>query len=311
MILGLDTSNYTTSVSVVDMDGKVVYEKRKILPVKEGNRGLRQSEAVFEHVRNLPLLTEGIEKFDIRAVCASVSPRNVEGSYMPCFLVGKNFGKSFSDILNIPFFETSHQEGHIAAALSGNGPDPEEDFLFAHLSGGTTEILLCRQDGAGFKADIVGQTSDISAGQFIDRVGVLLGMKFPCGAQMDRYFDRSNKAFALPSSVKGSYVSFSGVETKINAMIKDGNISNEDVISAVFRCVGRSVGRLIENAAKEYGVKNILLGGGVSSSTNIRNLIKNELHRSRSVYSAPEGLSADNSVGVSLIGLNYFGGING
>ncbi len=310
MILGVDTSNYTTSVSVVDLSGNIVFDKRIILDVKEGNRGLRQSEAVYEHVRNLPLITSEMDKFPISAVCASSRPRDVDGSFMPCFLVGKNFAKAFSDILHVPYFETTHQEGHIASALYGNDMDTSGDFLFVHMSGGTTEILLCRKEGSSFKSRIIGGTTDISAGQFVDRTGVLLGMKFPAGAHMDEEYD-GNKDYTLPTSVKGSYMSFAGVETKISSLINKGEITREAAVSAVFRCVGRSIARSVENAAKEYDINNILIGGGVASSENIRELIRQEVSFKRKIFYAKGKLSSDNAVGVALIGYEKCGGMNG
>ena len=308
MILGIDTSNYTTSVCMIDKSGNIVYENRKILPVKEGQRGLRQSDAVYEHVRNLPELTDGIDKFDISCIAASVTPRRVEGSFMPCFLVGKNFAKTMANLLHVPFHETTHQEGHIASALMGNADiDASRPFIFVHLSGGTTEILLCREDEYGYDCKIIGNTSDISAGQFIDRVGVNLGMQFPCGAEMDSIFDSENKELTLPTSVKGSVISFAGVETMVAGLIEEESITRASAVSAVFRCVGRSIGRAVEYAAKEHGIKDIILGGGVSSSMNVKNIILKELHPSRSVHSSPKGLSADNSVGVALLGLKHGG----
>ncbi len=309
MILGLDTSNYTTSVSVVDTDKNIIFDERIILDVKEGNRGLRQSEAVYEHVRNLPLITSKLDRYSIDAVCVSVTPRNVEGSFMPCFLVGKNFGKAFSDIMHIPYFETSHQEGHIASAKYGN--DIEEDrFIFVHMSGGTTEILVCQKTDCGYDSKIIGGTTDISAGQFVDRTGVLIGMKFPAGAEMDRVYEE-NKDYTLPTSVKGTYMSFSGVETKIASLIKSGDITVSAAVSAVFRCVGRSIGRAVENAAKEYDINNILIGGGVASSENIRDLIQREVSVRRKIFYAKGRLSSDNAVGVAIIGCGMYGGMNG
>ncbi len=302
MILGIDTSNYTTSLSVVSDSGDIIFDKRILLDVKEGNRGLRQSEAVYEHIRNLPKITNGIEKYDITAISASVTPRRVEGSFMPCFLVGKNFAQSMADIMNVPFIGTTHQEGHIAAALWDNDMDISGEFIFVHMSGGTTEILLCRKDDSGFESDIIGGTTDISAGQFVDRIGVLLGMKFPAGASMDRLYD-GNKDYTLPTSVKGAKMSFAGVETKMNELIGKSGISTESAVSAVFRCVGRSIGRAVENAAKEYDIKNILIGGGVASSDNIRALIEREVSSRRKIFYAKNNLSSDNSVGVALIGL--------
>lgn len=311
MILGIDTSNYTTSVCVVDMEKNIVFDERIVLDVKEGNRGLRQSEAVYGHVRNLPRITSLMGKCDINAVCASSRPRDVEGSFMPCFLVGDGFGRSLADVMNVPYFETTHQEGHIASALYGNDMDIRDEFIFVHMSGGTTEILVCRKREKGFECGIAGRTTDISAGQLVDRTGVLMGMKFPAGAEMDRLYDPENRNYTLPTSVKGPDMSFAGVETKISQLIRSDSIDAATAVSAVFRCVGRSIGRCVENIAKERNITNILIGGGVASSNNIRKLILREISRKRNVFYAKNALSSDNAAGVALIGYELYGGMNG
>ena len=113
MVLGIDTSNYTTSLALVD-HRKIISDKRKLLTVKEGERGLRQQEALFQHVSDLPVLfselMEDIGDRKIEAVACSVRPRPVDGSYMPVFMAGKSFAEVIASALKIPVYEFSHQE---------------------------------------------------------------------------------------------------------------------------------------------------------------------------------------------------------
>ena len=179
--LGIDTSNYTTSAAL--FDGQRVLENRKLLlPVKPGEKGLRQSDAVFHHVRQLPQvlgpLLEGLEA-PPGAVGVSVSPTTAEGSYMPCFLVGKNTAGLLGQAWKAPVEHFSHQQGHIAAALYSAGRLEllERRFLAFHVSGGTTEALLVQPDGEGMPhITLAAHSLDLKAGQAVDRVGLLLGL---------------------------------------------------------------------------------------------------------------------------------------
>ncbi|MBR1863547.1 MAG: peptidase M22, partial [Ruminococcus sp.] len=200
LFLGLDTSNYTTSCALYDSASGEVFSCKEMLPVREGERGLRQSDAVFHHTRQLPELMEELfsmaeeryEKYDkITAVAYSYAPREVPGSYMPCFLVGENTARSISAAMGVPVFRTSHQKGHILAALYSCEElgmlEGEREFLAFHVSGGTTDLLLCRPGGDGlFQISEIGRSSDLKAGQCIDRIGVRLGLGFPCGAELER-----------------------------------------------------------------------------------------------------------------------------
>ena len=226
--LGLDTSNYTTSAAV--FDGADGVNAGRLLEVRSGELGLRQSEALFQHVKALPGRLEELGRSgllrDISAVAASTRPRAVEGSYMPCFLAGESQGRTLASVLGIPFFAVSHQQGHLAAAAWGAGRMDLLDapFLAWHLSGGTTELLRAEPEGDGVavRAEILGGTTDISAGQLIDRTGVLLGLQFPAGKALDALSGEADTTLKYRVKRDGLRFSLSGMENQVKKLLADG-----------------------------------------------------------------------------------------
>lgn len=308
LFLGIDTSCYTTSVAADT--GDTIIHVKKPLTVKEGECGLRQSEAVFQHIKNLPICFDEIKEkidfseYDNLVVSASSKPRNIQGSYMPVFLTGYSFAKVISDTTNAVFYETSHQDGHIMAAIHSCKQYSllERPFIAYHLSGGTTEMLYVIPDNNSFECKIVGGTLDLPAGQFVDRIGVKLGMNFPCGKYLDAtacgYSGGQKK---VKTCVKGEYINFSGEETRYERLIE----SCEDkglIAYSVMKCISRSIKESIVSACKKYNTDSVLLVGGVSSSKFLRN----ELLNLPSVYFAEPELSTDNAVGVCELGKRMF-----
>lgn len=296
---GFDTSNYTTSAAGVTE--KEVYNCRRILEVKEGTRGLRQSDALFLHIKNMPevytCLCKKTLPGDISAVGVSTRPRSVEGSYMPVFLAGVMQARAVADTLNVPLLEFSHQDGHIMAGLYSAGVDfGDTPFLSVHMSGGTTEVLKTVYNGYNFDCEIVGGTKDISAGQVIDRLGVAAGLKFPCGGELDRMSCLSEKKVKLPISTDGGFFNFSGLETKSVGMLLENSV--EDVAKGVFTAISETLKRSLEYVVKVTGIKNILIAGGVASNKLIRNNLSNEF--GDNIYFASPELSCDNAVGIAL-----------
>lgn len=302
LCIGFDTSNYTTSAAL--FDGSQALNRGRLLTVPEGSLGLRQSEAVFQHVKRLHLMTEGLfaewnaaEKPEIRAVGASTRPREVDGSYMPCFLVGEGQGRSLASALNVPFYPCSHQQGHIAAAAWSSGhPDLlDRPHLAWHLSGGTTELLYVEPAGHLVTAKLIGGTSDISAGQLVDRVGVFLGMDFPAGKMMDQLSLQSDKRDRFPVKLQGSVFSLSGMENKIKGMIETG-CAPADAARFTFETLAAVLGKATQTALKEYGDLPILCSGGVASNS----ILRQRLSEFGAVF-APAQYSTDNALGVAIL----------
>lgn len=301
-ILGIDTSNYTTSVAVVE-DGTLIYDNRKILDVDLGKKGLRQSEALFQHIKNLPTLLDSIKVQNIDAVAVSTKPRPCEDSYMPVFKAGETVAKSIASVLGIPLIETTHQEGHIEAGSYSIGFN-EDEFIVFHMSGGTSEILMYNKNKQN-KVELIGGTKDISFGQFLDRVGVALGYDFPAGKYVDELSLSINETeLVIPSKVEGLYFNLSGQETHAHKYIEKG-FKKEEIALATMKCIAKTLDKLIVFLLKNYN-KKILLIGGVASSKYIANFINKKYNGS--VFISKPDYAQDNAIGVALIGMKklYF-----
>jgi len=312
--LGFDTSCYTTSAAAVNEQGEVIAASRMLLPVKQGERGLRQSEAVFAHVRQMPLvmdrLKEQLENKDVEivAVCASASPRDEEDSYMPVFTVGLGHAKVLADVLGVPLYETSHQQGHVAAGLIGN-KQPEEPFVALHLSGGTTELLTCENS----RLTLLGGCADLHAGQVVDRVGVAMGLPFPAGPHLEKlamsYEGAVESLLPVSMEKEGLTCHLSGVETRAQQWIKEGKMSHEQIAAEVFDVLARTVARLLTGACQKANAKQALVVGGVASSTLLREQLNRRLAKQRRnievLFGQPQ-FSADNAAGVAAVGMRKY-----
>lgn len=298
MFAGFDTSNYTTSVAL--FDGKNIIQRKKLLTVKQGERGLRQSDAVFQHTVNMPELINSLDldNINIKAVGVSNKPRNAQGSYMPCFLVGENTANAVSAFTSSPLHKTSHQVGHILSALYSAGRLDliNENFIAFHLSGGTTEALLVRPDDDEIiKAEIIAQSSDLKAGQAIDRTGVMLGMQFPCGKELDRLACESLAVFKIKPSFKGLDCSFSGIENKAGKMLKDGE-EYKDIAKFAISSIVKAADVMLEKIIEEYGSMPVVFSGGVSGNSMLQKVIKEKY----GAYFAEPQFSSDNAAGVAI-----------
>lgn len=301
--LGFDTSNYTTSVALYFPEENKILQQKKLLPVKEGERGLRQSDAVFHHTTQLHTLCSNLfdfEKIQIDAVCASVMPRLMQGSYMPCFLVGKNTASCISSTLSVPFYETSHQHGHILAALYSAGRLDliHERFIAFHVSGGTTEALLVEPSKEEiFTCKLLAKSLDLKAGQAIDRVGVMMGLSFPCGAKLDELSRKSTAHYKIKPSIKGFDCSLSGVENKCRQMIQNGEKA-EDVSLFCIEYIRASLSQMVSSLLKEYGNLPLVFSGGVMSNS----LINETFTKQFGAIFAKSEFSCDNAAGIAIMG---------
>lgn len=310
LFIGIDTSCYMTSIACL-LDNKV-FQYKKPLVVKDGECGLRQSEALFQHIKNLPVLFDELKK-DINIsdykdiyITVSTKPRNVENSYMPVFLAGESYADVISSVLGATLIRTSHQDGHIMAAIFSENKLSmlNEPFISLHLSGGTTEILLCEYKDNGFLCKIVGGTKDLPCGQFIDRIGVLTGRDFPSGKFLDySAINFHGNIEKRKPCIKEGYMNFSGEETHIRRLYENKKINADEAAYMTMSYISNSVKEAVINIKRIYGVSNVIMAGGVSSSSFLRR----EFSDVPDVYFASPEFSGDNAVGVCFIGKMHSG----
>ncbi len=300
--LGIDTSNYTSSAAIYCSETETVIQKKTPLPVKTGEKGLRQSDAVFHHIVGLPeAVNELFSEFngEISAVGVSDAPRSESGSYMPCFLAGVSVARSVSSIAKIPLYRFSHQQGHIAAVIMSTKSFGllSRDFIAFHLSGGTTEAVLVKPCSENiFTTEITAKSLDLKAGQAIDRTGVMLGLPFPCGARLDALSLKSGREYKVRASLKNADCSLSGIENKCKKMFSDGE-TGEDIAKFCIDSIICAVDGMCSALLKEYGDLPIVFSGGVSSNTLIRNYFKEKYG---AVFALPE-FSCDNAAGTAFL----------
>ncbi len=308
VLLGIDTSNYRTSLCLVDEDGEIVSEAKRLLRVKAGERGLQQSAAVFQHVMNLPELSDAmaLQDWEVVAVCASSTPRPVEGSYMPVFKVGEGLAKSLSIYHKVPYYLTSHQEGHIAAGEYTAAERPSGDrFLAVHLSGGTSELLACTRLATGYGIEKIGGTVDLHAGQLVDRVGVALGLGFPAGPEIEQLAKQAEGTYRVPSAVDGLAFSLSGPEAALLRTIKKADVPAAEIARATEQCIANTLEKVLRTAVESGYPQEILIVGGVAANQYIRErLIKRLEHPSvkAKLYFCDPVYSGDNAYGVGILG---------
>lgn len=308
IIVAFDTSNYTTSAAVIDTDGTLIANLKRPLKVAEGERGLRQSDALFAHTVNLPSLVDELKSYvsgcEIAAVGVSEKPRNVHGSYMPCFLAGVCAAESFALGANAPLYKFSHQCGHVMAAIYSSGAYSliSDEFAAFHISGGTTELLRVRAGERGFDTELVGGTLDLNAGQIIDRVGVYMGLGFPAGPELERLALTNNKNIPKKKiSINKMSVNLSGLEN-MAVKLYDETGDKAFVAAFVLDYIKRSIIAMSEAYEAEYGKSSFVYAGGVMSNS----IIKKSLSERFEAYFAEPQLSADNAVGIAALTLGVY-----
>ncbi|MBR5513831.1 MAG: peptidase M22 [Ruminococcus sp.] len=301
--LGIDTSNYTTSAAVYISEENRIIQRKKLLPVKSGALGLRQSDAVFHHTKQLPDMIEGLfaenEIGKITAAAASARPRNIEGSYMPCFLCGEGFVRSYAAIEKIPMYTTSHQVGHILAALYSadrleliNAP-----FIAFHVSGGTTDCLLCEPDDElVVKISTIATSLDLNGGQAVDRVGLMLGLDFPCGIELEKLAEKADRHQKVKAVLKEGNCCLSGVENKCKAMLEKGE-KPENIAAYCLDFIAETIISMTEYAIEKHGRLPLVYAGGVMSDMLIRQQI---ISRYEGASFAQPQFSCDNAAGTAI-----------
>jgi len=305
-ILGIDTSAYTTSIAVVDFQTEeVIFDARKILTVPMGQKGLRQQDAVFQHLKNFQDLFKNIN-FDlsrINTVSVSSRPRNVEGSYMPVFTVGQNYGKVIAKTLSCNYVEYSHQENHIGASLIGDYKVIGSNILAIHISGGTTEFLSVSKSSKGYDSNILGGSNDITFGQLIDRIGTVMEFPFSCGFYMEKYIEENpiKENLKLPPISGEKFINLSGMENYFNNLIESNKYEKQSIIYLLFDYIATCILNIIENLRIDNTFNTIIITGGVASNSTIRKIILENLNNQYKIIFPSKENSSDNAVGIAYM----------
>lgn len=316
--LGIDTSAYTTSISLLNSQNHILMDLRRTLIVDKDKKGLRQQEALFQHLNNFPLLIESLAKeFDLKnvdTISVSAKPRNNLDSYMPVFLFGKNQAYILSQALGTSYKEFSHQEGHIATGLISHKELIDKSFISLHISGGTSEILRVENLKDNLQIELVGGTLDLNFGQLIDRIGTFLKYDFPCGKKMDEISKTGQLLHVkIPINIKDRFwTSISGLENYFQRLITSGKYLTADIILTLFHTIAMFLEVLILNVCRQYNLNYILITGGVSANTYIRKyLIRNLDNKNINIIFPEINLSTDNAVGTAYLGKNKKGHFSG
>lgn len=302
VFLGIDTSNYTTSVALFHTKSQRLVQQKKLLSVPDGALGLRQSDALFQHVRQLPELVQLVWSQEPETVLSgigvSTQPRRRQDSYMPCFLAGVSQAKTLACVLRIPWYPFSHQEGHVAAALYGSGHLDwlDRPFLAFHVSGGTTEGLMVTPDGSRMQIQKIAGSLDLKAGQAVDRVGKMLGLPFPAGRQLEELAQQSDKEFVVKVARKGCDCSLSGVENQCRAMLERGAAA-ADIAKYCLVFLAESISTMTKAVLDQYGNYPLLYAGGVMSNQYLRKVLQ---QRFGGVF-CPPVFSSDNAAGIAVL----------
>lgn len=302
LFLGVDTSNYTTSVAVYDSEKNKIVHARKLLPVKDGALGLKQSDAVFNHVKQLgEVCAECMQSVDSVPIAVGVStrPREQEGSYMPCFLVGQCAAQFLSSVLKIPTYPFAHQSGHVAAAIYSTGAKElyNKEHLAFHFSGGTTECVHITPDSdCIFSAEIIAASLDLKAGQAIDRVGKMLGLAFPAGKCLDELSHKSQKKFKIKPVFKGMNCCISGLENKCQKM-QDEGLPKEDIAKYCITYIVEVAKEMLKKARSEFPNLPVVFSGGVMSNS----MMREALAQNEGVYFGAPEFSSDNAAGIAVL----------
>lgn len=309
--LGIDTSNYKTSVAIVDDENNIIFNESVFLDVKKGERGLRQSTALFQHINKLPDLISYVLKDEeirngIKCIGVSSKPRPLESSYMPVFLAGNSTAKSIASAMNVPLYTFSHQEGHIEAVKCFSSFKNIMPIIAFHFSGGTTEALFCNEK----YMEIIGGTKDISFGQVLDRIGVYLGYNFPAGKKLDDIACSTDHIESYFSRIKidKGFINLSGIETQAYKIFQNSTEKEVSyIVNDLFNVLSKAIIDIVIYLNKTMQINNFLFTGGVSSSNYIKNYITKYIPKGIEVQFGAPTLSSDNAVGIAILGGKIYG----
>lgn len=309
IILAIETSCDETSASVLENE-KVLSNiiSSQLYHSKFG--GVVPEVASREHLKKITEITDealnksGKKLKDLDLICATSEP-----GLIGALLIGLNFGKSLSAVLNIPFVPVNHIQAHLYSNFLC-GQKAEFPFLGLIISGGHTLLILVEDF---FKHKIIGRTVDDAAGEAYDKTAKLLGLEYPGGKQIDENSKKGNKDFhKFPiSHLKDNEFdfSFSGIKTSVLYFLRDIDYSNKkndkllfDICASFQETMVKTLFDKTLKAAKKYKVKNIAISGGVSANSGLRERFCGLIEKGYKIYFPDTEYSTDNAAMIGLTG---------
>ena len=318
IILGIESSCDDTSAAVVK-NGELLSNVTASQAVHESYGGVVPELASRAHEQNIvPVVDQaikraGITKEDVSAVAFTRGP-----GLMGSLLVGVSFAKGFARSLGVPMIDVNHLQGHVLAHFIQE-PEvqkevPQYPFLCLLVSGGNSQIVLVK---AYNDMEVIGQTIDDAAGEAIDKCSKVMGLGYPGGPIIDRLARQGNpKAFSFSKpNISGYDYSFSGLKTSFLYFLRDQLKENPDFIEQNKTDLAASLEATIVDilmkklrlAAKELGIRDVAVAGGVSANTGLRNAFLDHAKRYRwNVYIPKFGYTTDNAAMIAITGYYKF-----
>tara|TARA_B100001248_G_scaffold136712_1_gene102643 strand:+ start:1434 stop:2441 length:1008 start_codon:yes stop_codon:yes gene_type:complete len=309
-VLGIETSCDETSAAVIS-DNKILSNIIANQEVHQKYGGVVPELASRAHQKNIIPVVEralneaNIDKKKLDAVAFTRGP-----GLLGSLLVGSSFAKSMSLSLDIPLIEVNHMQAHLLANFieNNNGNKPAFPFLGVNISGGHTQIILCKNY---FEMEIIGETLDDSIGEAFDKCGKLLGLNYPAGSKIDRLAKNGEKKkfkFIIPKVSELDF-SFSGLKTNFKRFIENNISKNKNFIEKEIENICASIQEtiakiLLEKIIKGINITNtktIVFGGGVSANSRIRESCKKELKNCKLFFPKIE-YTTDNAAMIALVG---------
>jgi N6-L-threonylcarbamoyladenine synthase len=238
-------------------------------------------------------------RHEITAIGVSTKPRNVDGSYMPCFMVGNMAANILASVSGVQKHEFSHQEGHVVAALySLNRLDLlKREFYAFHVSGGTTELLsVTPHDEKNMDIKLIARSLDLKAGQAVDRVGAILGLPFPSGPRLEQLALLCEEKIVAKPSMKNLDCCLSGVENQCKKL-KESGAEGSYIARFCIENIKSAIDSMTQGILNLYGEKPIVYAGGVMSNSIIKEFISKKYN---GLFAEPV-YSSDNAAGIALL----------
>jgi N6-L-threonylcarbamoyladenine synthase len=279
-ILAIESSCDETAAAVC-RDGKILANCIATQKIHEQYGGVVPELASRAHMQNIvPVVAQslqlaGVQQHELNAIAFTQAP-----GLIGALLVGAQFARSMALALEIPVITVHHMQAHVLANLIDE-PKPVFPFLCLTVSGGHTQIVLCK---SASELQVIGETIDDAAGEAFDKSAKLLGLPYPGGPLIDHYAKTGNKnAFRFPEpKIAGLDFSFSGLKTAILYFLQQQTAVQPDFITHRLPDICASIQERIitillnklKKATHETGIKNICLAGGVSANAGLRAALK-------------------------------------